>query len=290
VLRTSYNGRFEKRFGNGIYRNYPYVYGMIVGATPKIEVLGATHAIVGERFVKFYMTGASSLNAGSEVVLSIIESMNDASIEKERRAALASVGRDTLNRPVTEAQRPKIGKSVIPKLHALAMWTANMRGAVARDKYTGQLVHKPVTEIATRLAEQLSKLAMGIAVFRGKRVVTIDEFRVVARIAVSSVPDLVEEIAKQMYVRKDRGYVEPKELVEWTGYNSQTVRSALDDMATLSILEKQKDKGRGYRLSPIIVNMMQPMGLYAKERQWGRVKEEGHPKTKKTVSKRRVRR
>lgn len=271
VLRDAFDGKFEKRFGNGVHRLYTSRFGIIAAVTPKIEELGSGHVVAGERFLKYYMRSPCQLNAGSRTVMKALNSINEGQ-ESNMREALAEIGDAVLNRVVTHT--PKIPKIVIDKLHKLAMWTANLRGAVTRDKYTHEILHKPVAEVGTRIAKQLAKLAIGIAIFREKKNVTIDEYTTIAKVAKSSVPDLVGDIIRTVYLRFPNKAFEVGDLIDKLGFAGQTIANIMENLVLLGIMKKKKAKGKRslqFRLNPVVFHQMGPLGLYANELRWKRV-------------------
>src|SRR3990167_6593762 len=57
TLRDVYDGTTEKIFGNGVKRSYKVHFGIIAGVTPAIETFNIVHSSLGERFLKFRITG-----------------------------------------------------------------------------------------------------------------------------------------------------------------------------------------------------------------------------------------
>ncbi len=285
ILRDAYDGRIEKHFGTGTHRKYNSRFGIIAGVTSKIEELGSSHTIVGERFVKFYMKSPGILDVGGKVINVVIDNLGR---QTEMQRELEDIAKQALDRPVAKVG-PKIGKAVRNKFVKLAQWTAAMRGAVSRDRYKDDVVlFRPIPEIGTRLALQLCKLAQGIAIFRGHDTVGLDEYRIISRVARDSAPDLVELFVGELYTRRKNDWATVGELSKWTHYSTQTVISVLRNLALLRVVHRQTDfkpgsGGQQFKLSASMIRLMRELNLYADERRFRRVKPKEHVEVRTKV-------
>lgn len=264
VLRDAYDGKYEQEFGRGVLRKYVCRFGILAGVTAKIEELGPTHAIAGERFVKFYMRHSSArVGAGKQAIKRAAKNRKH---HTQMQRELCEVAREVLARPIPE--EPEIGEHEQDVLCGMAMWTANMRGAVTRDKWSKEMIFKPSAEVGTRLVAEFGKLAAGVAIFRGKSRVGEDELAVVARVARDSAPDITEEIVRQLYVRSRDDYIASGVVARHARLPWDVTSKRLDDMELLGVV--QKDKAGSFRLSRAMVRLMQPLNLYTGEKTWGR--------------------
>ena len=266
VLRDAYDGKYVQEFGRGVLREYICRFGFLAGVTGKIEELGPTHAIAGERFVKFYMRHSSArIGAGKQTIKRAVKNRRK---HTQMQRELTEVAHEVLPRP--QPEEPEIGEYEEDIICGMAAWTANMRGAVTRDRFTKEMVFIPSAEIGTRLASEFEKLAAGVAIFRGKDKVGPDELAVVARVARDSAPDITEEIVRQMYVHGRDKYMAEGDIYKLARLPWEVVSSRLRDMAQLDVV--QKNKSGGYRLSRAMVRIMQPLNLYVGEKTWKRRK------------------
>jgi hypothetical protein len=288
ILRSAYDGRYYKKFGNTVIRKYESRFGMLCGVTPIIEKETAKNPVVGERFLKFYVHTENRLRQGT---LAINQALDNTDFETGMREDLRKISTQALDRPVTEKDRPTASKGIKTRIALLAQWTAAVRGAVTRDKYTRDVEHMPVTEIGTRLAKQLFKLARGVAIFRRKKAVGYDELRIAARVARFSAPDRVQELIHHLYVFSKDHWVKTEELAARSVLPRQTIDRILQDMLMLKLVRTRK-RGveRTYRLSATLAQMMQPLDLYERETRWTRAKAPPKPeKAKKQKKVKRVR-
>jgi len=286
ILRSAYDGKIKKPFGNGILRQYKSRFGFIAGVTSVIEKFGPTHTVVGERFVKFYMRQPGIVDVGRKILGRVVDNLGQ---QSNMRVELEDIARQVLDYPVLEGDAPKIGASVRDKFIGLAQWTAKMRGAVTRHRVKDDVVlFCPTTELGTRLVKQFCKLAQGIAIFRGNEEVGLDEYRIVTRVARDSAPDLVELFVSEMYTRVNpAAWMSTAELVESTKYPSQTITGVMRNLQLLKVVHQRRAKGTPtggtqWKLSASILKIMRNLNLYARERRWQRVKPRiGKPKRQK---------
>jgi hypothetical protein len=265
ILRDAYDGEIEKWFGHGVHRHYKSKFGILAGVTAKIEEMSNEHTVVGERFVKYYMRpgGASRINVGEPAIRRVVANLGK---ESAKRDELTEISRLFLDADIT-MEPPKIGKYEADKIIALAQWTAAMRGAVARDKYTKKLVHLPATEIGTRLAGQYCKLASGLAMFRGRAEVTHEDLLVVAKVARDSAPDLRQTFIREMYVRQSNNWITSNELADAVRLPNDTVYDALVDANMLGLVNRKAHGGQvTWQLSKSMMRIMHGLDLYVQEK------------------------
>ena len=188
----------------------------------------------------------------------------------EMQRQLAETAKLVLDRG--DCEEPHFSERQEERLVGMAMWTAAMRGAVSRDKYTHELQLIPTAEVGTRLVGQFHLLAAGVAIFRGRKRVGASEMAVVARVARDSAPDINEEIVRQLYVQSRDDYVDANQVKEWTRIPWDVVSNRLRDMEMLGVTQKATGKGAGpgYRLSRAMVRLMSGLDLYAGEKTWRR--------------------
>lgn len=266
ILRDAYDGRVEKWFGTGTHRIYESCFGIIAGVTPAIEEYSAMFAVLGERFIKYRFPPVTD-----EVECRIIRrALLNIAQEPELRAELMEVSAETLNRPVDPAEPPKLEEDAIQQIIGLARWVSRLRAVVSREKYTGQVIYRPSHEMGTRLAKQLAKLAMGIALFHHRDNVSRKDMYAVVRVARDSAPDIAEEIVKQMFIRGRHRFTPTKEIAGWTFMTNQTTLKVLQDLNLLRIVDRHKGArmSSSWKLTPNLIELMEPLGLYAKEERW----------------------
>ena len=274
-LRSAFDGRIDKTFGHNVERHYRNCrFGIVAGVTPEIERHGPTHSVLGERFLRYRVRDDLTIAAGTTAIDMALDVV-DKRKEDIRESELAEVARATLDRKIGEDEWPTLPAGLKKMFRQLAQWTASMRGAIARDRYArggkDHLDYAPQAEIGTRIATQLAKLAMGVAILRRRKVVGLDEFRVAVRVARDSAPDLVDKVVKALWLRVDdecHGMGTVKELSEWTRLPYDTVDRVLDDGWLLRVFRRAKPKGKTafhWGLSFAVMKLMRSLNLFAGE-------------------------
>jgi hypothetical protein len=277
ILRDAYDGRIEKYFGNGVHRQYPKPpdtepnrFGILAGVTPAIEGLSNSNSVLGERFIKYKIKQPGTINKGKEVIRRALENM---AAETEMRGKLCAIAKEVLNRRVDRSDYPVPDEAAIDQLMKLGQWVAALRGVVSRDRYSGSVNFKPVSEIGTRLSKQFCALAMGIGIYRREKTITNESLDVVRSVAKDTAPDRVEEIVKQLYLMPadSEEYVMPGAISEWTRLPSGTVSLLLQDLNMLHIVQKESGKLGAWRLSASVRALIDGAHIYDRERKTRRV-------------------
>jgi hypothetical protein len=259
TLRDAYDGQTEKQFGNGVVRKYRSKFGIVAGVTPAIESLHSASISLGERFLKYRISHGS----GRDAVRRALQNVNKGD---EMREELCEVSRAVLDYEFESI--PEMPQGFMDKIILLAEWTALLRGIVSREKYTQQVNYKPMSELGTRLAKQLSKLAYGISIFKRELVISKTTFNAISKTARDTIPDRIEEVVQQLYKHKGQG--KTKEVSRWTKLPEGTVRFLLQDMELLHIV---KSEGHLWRLDDKIIEMILELELYKTNKQVRRRKK-----------------
>lgn len=264
VLRDAYDGRTEKFFGTGVRRVYESKFGIIAGVTPAIEAYSHMN-VLGERFLKYRIRQTGDLAVGKDVIQRALSNINsETAMQQDLRAAAAAA----IDRAVTKDDIPRITGSMSRRITGLAQWVAALRGMVSRERYTGEVLFKPSPEVATRLAKQLAKLAIGVALFRHEDTITEAAYQIAAHAARDTVPDRVESIISSMYGHSPKKAVSKDHVAQWTNLPPDTCRRILDDLLILRLVKKEKGFGGGgkWRLSRSLLRLMGPLEIYADRR------------------------
>lgn len=268
VLRDAYDGKTTRRFGNTVARRYEGKFGVVGGVTPIIDSATHGNSVLGERFIKYRLrqTGGT-FTKGGDAIMRALDNMFE---ENSMRPELNSIGQKVLNRPVDAAHIPKLPQWFKERCRDLAHLVAALRGTVGRERYTQQILFKPMSEQGTRLAKQFAILAAGIAVYRGKDEVDEGIYATVCRVAMDTSPDRQEEVVKQLFTHGGRGRT--AEIATWARFPQDTVRYVLEDMAMLGLVERLEEKGdrNNWRLSAVVNTTLDRLRVYEREKQWAK--------------------
>jgi hypothetical protein len=186
VLRSAYNGRYEKQFGHIGLRVYPEPgsghetchFTILAGCTGAIHA--DKRANQGERFLKFHMS-SPDFNPVEQVrsaITNTIEETTPETVLREPVSAFIDYKLANIKPPAT------VPDWVVERTIGLSSLVAIIRALVLRSK--GELVVRPESEIATRIAKQLIKLGQAIAFTLDKEEIDEECYRLMQRVGMDS--------------------------------------------------------------------------------------------------------
>ena len=235
-FRDAYDGKIEKRFGNGIYRRYdPCYFGVLAGVTKVVEVFTEQHVALGERFIRYNVETPEN-NDDIRVILR--KAMGNTSHENEMQLKLRHIAHQVLNHDFNII--PVVPKEIAEKIMSLAIWVSHMRATVMRDKYSKEIIHSPFTELPTRLSKQFSKIGMGMANFRWQEEVTEVQYEIIKRIAKATAPSKMEEVVRTMYTGDPYGEFSIDLIAQLINLPIITTQRVMENLTMVNILEKSK--------------------------------------------------
>jgi len=258
ILRDAFDGKIKKVFGTGVVRDYESKFGIIAGVTHHINAFHA-NTTVGERFLR-YNVRHKSQSAGSAAL--ITAAMDNINVEDTMRETLQKIAKRAVDKEALEI--PDMTEYWLSHIIPLAQWISHMRGAVMRDRYSDEIIYSPSAEIGTRVAKQLTKLAMGIAMFREHKEIGEEVYRIITRVAQDTSPDRADLIVKQLYL-----YDIPmtaRRLSHRTKLEVGTVRKVLRDMRLLRIVDRLGESSQQWKLTSKMKKMMDTAEVYFDER------------------------
>jgi hypothetical protein len=286
ILRDAYDGKCGKEFGNGVVRRYESRFTVLAAVTPSIYALGSSHAALGERFLKFGI-GDNLVHHDEDAVID--RAITNINKETTMRDDLADVVGAFLTKRLGLRTIPVNALPVIPpairaRIIALARFGARMRGTVTRDTYRNDIItSRPSAEVGSRLGKQLAKLAQSLAVIHSRTEVALDDFRLVKKVMLDTIPQRTEDILRHMLLAcpTEQDSMTAAEVSAKTRYPQATINRILQDLTVLDITKKVMGKTSTlgaqtfWTLSPYIRGVIAKVGLYTTEeevnRQAGRV-------------------
>jgi hypothetical protein len=152
--------------------------GLICGVTPAIDMYGSVHAVLGERFLK--VRPQFNRDVARERAL-----MNQQELDTMREELSRTVNGFLENLPINE---PTLSKEVLERVGLYAEFVAQVRTTVTSQAFREYDTSEwsPEPEFATRLAQQLLKLARSLAIVRGHNEVTGEDLATVSRVALDT--------------------------------------------------------------------------------------------------------
>lgn len=241
-LRDAFDGRFYRRYGNGVVREYKgFHFGMVAGATPILEVHQATESSLGERFLRFRPDDNLNHYKQEERVLRAMKNASKIAVmQEELRTAVQRYLRG-------ERKEPELTSKMERRIYDLAAGCARMRGSVNRNMARPYLQDSaPFKEVPTRLAQQLTQLAKGIAMYYGRERVGKRELNLVRRVAMDSIPDRRYMVA-QVLTGGPHSVAQCAEKIERVTHS--TITRIMDDLFRLDAVGRTKlGKANQYQL------------------------------------------
>lgn len=269
ILRDAYDGTCGKIFGNGVERTYKSRFTIIAGVTPKIYEIGARHAALGERFLKFSMGDNLDHHEEDKIISRAIDNVDQDQQMKDELMASAS---PFLQFGFEDLETPHLDNVLHHRIIKLAQFGARLRGNVSRDTYNGEMMTgRPFAEVGSRLGIQLAKLARALAVIRNKSEVGEDEYRLVKKVMLDTISQRSEDVVRVMYqydLSKNghRTSLTAAEIAERTRYPMTTVRRLMDDLNLLNVIQRNGSIGSGFKhtwiLSNYVTKTIRESGVY----------------------------
>jgi len=261
MLRDAYDGLAERRYGTGEHKSYKARFGIVAGVTAAIHAYHTMHASLGERFIRFDVNEPEAKDTDDEKIWRALGNIKREELMREELRRVAGL---SLNSP--SKLTPLVPEDISRRLVALARYTALLRGVVAKDPYSGELKYIPQPEIGTRLAKQLAKLGMGIALWRREKEASEDVYRILVRVARSTIPDKVEAVVRTLWreCKKEEEALGRIELMQETRLPSTTLFRLLEDMHLLGIIRQVGGSAKVFRwrLTDQVVNWIIRAGVY----------------------------
>jgi hypothetical protein len=237
-LREAYDGSFAGGFGSGVgTREYKAHFGIITGVTSALDIYRNIHAALGERFLRVNMRGDSAK--------AVRGAMEGESREKVMREELAgTVGAFLENAGEWVEQSVLIEQRFLDQLHALAVIIAWLRSPVLRDS-SHHLRVDPMPEYGTRLVKQLMKLGKALANWRGRSLVSMEDYLTVRRVALDGIPqarrDIIDVLRAADATSNNARRLSSIEVSDLVGRPQASTKEALEDLWLLKILSREGD-------------------------------------------------
>lgn len=240
TLRGAYDQSCTYTYGNGVVRDYKAHFNAIFAVTAAIYT--EQSASLGSRFLMLHTNKGVQFN-NKEITRSAIRSVgrNQFEIAEQEVREAATNFLDVI---VNEDDIPAIDERIEDILIALADLCAVLRAAVERDYRDRKLLYRPQPEMSTRIAKQLTKLLIGLALIHKPAEVTESDLRIVARVAMDSCIGFNVE-AMACLMEKPRQTIQ--QISEMCKLNTNIIRDQLDDLVELGAVFKEVGKPTGGR-------------------------------------------
>ena len=238
ILRGAYDGRCKRTFGNNITREYKSRFGVVAGVTNIIDKFNAEGAVLGERFVKFRMPYMRLVRYADRIISQALDNIGNEVVQQDN---LAEVMQMAIDKRLETDSFPTLPTELKSRFIRLAQWIARLRGVVSRERYTGDVQVVPYTEVGTRLAKQLVKLAMGVSILHGRNVINAHDFSIAVRVAHDTCPERIMSVFKVLYKHYIAMHSMTAEFISsYCNLPPATVHRLLHDMLLLGIVKREE--------------------------------------------------
>ena len=256
ILRDAFDGECAKPFGNGVWKKYKSVFGIIAAVTPVIEAFTEESASVGERFLRWKNDIPLSFKLRTKYVEKAYENLTH---EKEMRDELHKITERVLQSNYSII--PELPSAMQSKITKLSLLLEVLRSCVVRDRYTKDILHMPFVGVATRLSKELIKLAYGISQFKQLEVVSIDVYKILVHVVKSSVTKRSIDLLEVIY--KNNGKLSLSDCKNYTKLPTITCQLIFDNFVVLNIVKKEvNDNKISYKLMPDINDIIKLCQLF----------------------------
>ncbi len=260
LLRGGYDGSVTRMFGNGVTRDYQDLHFTIIsGVTHAIHAFNNTS--LGERFLKFQFKMATASHVNSVLDSAIGNVGKEKAIEDTLKTAVAAF----LVNKVNMDKLPNVPERYIERLKALVQLIAQVRSTVERDRYTQEIAFRPVAEAGTRLAKQLVKLAMMVAIVEAKDAVDDETYDLIERVGLDTAYGFHLDIVDALMSMG--GEATRNETAIFIRMPLSTLHRRFDDLLVMSVVsvsetKRKPDKEDGrppvvYTVHPLIAGLWQ---------------------------------
>lgn len=180
-LREIYDGEFQKEFGNGIRISWKGKLGLIAGVTDVIETYHSVHQTLGERFLFLRTEIEDRQEAGRRA-------LQHKGFELGIRADITKTVSAFFSAPHLQKPKTPMFTDWENKLVSLADFVTQARTRIIRDGYSREVEFVPGLEGPSRLVKQFASLLMGLAVVHGRENPTAEDYSIVYKVAIDSLP------------------------------------------------------------------------------------------------------
>lgn len=260
ILRGAYDGHAAKTYGNGVVRAYDCHFSMLAGVTAAIN--GNSKASLGERFLKYQTIKGTGFDADHQIIAAMKNIGHEIAMGDELCAAVTPFLSQRVDVDLIRSKN-FVPDWVYDRMVALAQLISVLRAQVERDAYKENILYRPQHEMGTRLAKQLIKLGMGLAIVEGKTSVDESIYSLVERVAFDTAVGFHLDLVQAIMQCSEQG-LEASEanLCRVANIPSTSMRRKLDDLIMLGVVQTVTGKNklmRGlkihYSLTPKVVGL-----------------------------------
>lgn len=233
TLRGAFDGTLARNYGNGEYRKYEGKFNMISGVTQAIY--SRSSASLGARELHFHMIKDVNPHGTDPIKAAIRKLTIQDSIDQE----LMKVMGEFLDVRISSEDFDQLSEKDEDRIEALATVISILRATVDRVYQSGThvITHRPQTEMGTRPAIQLTKLAYGLCLVDCKRKIDAEVYNILKRVTLDSCIGFRVDIVK--FLMENEG-ASIEQISAGTNIPISTLRDHFIDMEWLGAIRRVK--------------------------------------------------
>jgi hypothetical protein len=256
-LRDAYDGFSSRKVGSADTKGYHSRFNYLAGMTPQIETNWSMNTL-GERFLMYRMR----IDDRREHARAALDGLRSGGGTEAVRQELQNAVKDFLEglKVKMAGLEPEVDDQTAEKIIDLAELLSTFRTYVYRDR-NGEAPCQPQAELASRVAKQLMRIGQGVALVRARKAVTDEEFSVMKRVALDSLPTNRRRLLAALWAQ-GRDWASLDVFTQQLSLASRTtVTRELKNLAALGAVETEKEGTKDtFRLSETYYQYCQNVG------------------------------
>lgn len=236
-LREIYDGKYDKYFGTGKEFHWKGHLGFLAGVTGAIDDSLSVKNILGDRFI-YYRCPADEEEDRKKTARQAIKNNKR---ETTMRGELQRIVKAFLAQFDGKGDLPGYSDEMSEKIVCLSNMVSRARTSVPRE-WSGNkdIKYVPNPENPPRLAKQFVLAACGLALVRGLTQITEEEYTVLKKIALDTIPEQRKTVIRALFCMD---WLKTREVSEAMRYPVPTAKRCLEDMHVLRIVERRFNQG-----------------------------------------------
>lgn len=234
ILRDVYDGFASRALGNSAPKGYHSRFNYLAGMTPDIEKSWSLNTL-GERFLMYRITIESPRDHARRALDNVRMKKGALKVREQLQQAVKEF-MDNLDR-----FEPEVDDEMTERILDLAQLLSTCRTYVHREK-NDDMPCLPQPELASRVGKQLMRVGQSVALVRGRKKVTNQEFQVMKRIALDSLPTNRRLLLTALWQHEENPQPLETFASKVSRISKNTVRRELDNLTELGVVKRNKQQ------------------------------------------------
>jgi hypothetical protein len=235
IFRDVYDGYSSRKFGNSDSKGYHSKFNFLAGMTPDIEKAWSLNTL-GERFLMYRIWVENRREHARQALNNVRNGSGYTGVRKQLQGEVRQF-MDNLER-----YKPLVDDETAEKILDLAEVLSTCRTYVYRDR-NDDMPCLPQAEMAARVAKQLMRIGMSVALVRGRERVGEEEVDLMRRVALDSLPANRRLLLQALYECKSpMGEPLARFAEAVPRISSNSVRRELENLSELGAVERLKQQ------------------------------------------------